>query len=257
MRRSSRRAALLAGFVILLNQHAGLAQSSDGAELFLEVCAPCHSVGEGDLDGPDLISATEWPREELLDAVTRMQEDYTDSLTPQQIDSLVDFLRAPDVQQRIALAESGGEPDPAAPTGSADAGERLFFGDDPLAQGGPPCFACHVLAGRGGTLSTDLTNVATRLGTASLRSITTRPGFPFMKAAYLNRPVTEEEALDLVAFLETPALASEPRSSPARRLHGATGGLVALTMAVLGIVFRSRRGEVRDAMIRNSRRPRT
>ena len=167
--------------------------AADPAAAFRETCAGCHTIGGGDLTGPDLNAATQWPRADVRAAVERMQ-DYTGTLTPQQIDALADFLKDPNVKTRLAAP-----PKPAFDASPAT-GRKLFFGEQKLANGGMPCFACHSAGGRGGSLAADLTLVHQRMGETPLLAATEKPNFPLMKTSYGARPVTAQEAHHLAAF---------------------------------------------------------
>ena len=255
MRFRWRRAPLLAGialFILLPPQSRG---GEDAATLYLEMCSLCHSLGGGDLAGPDLLPSSSWPRAELRDAVARMEEN-TDGLTPEQIEALVDLLQNPNAREMIAAAEAGEVPAPVSPLaeGSRENGRALFFGKRPLANGGSPCFACHAAEGGGGNLARDLTGVHGRLNPEALLTVTERPPFPLMKAAYVGRPVTPEEAVDIAAYLAEPPItvAAMPRTSLAYQAIAAA--LVLLALAAIAAGARTRRAGVRARLVRSSRR---
>lgn len=256
MRRSNRPAVLITAVVVLLLALPVAPAEDVPALLFLERCAPCHTVGEGDLDGPDLLPSTEGPATEVRDAVVRMQEEYTDPLTPEEIDSLVELLRGGEVSVRLRAAGSADLTVPAE-VGSAAAGARLFFGDDPLSGGGTPCFACHAVSGRGGALSADVTLVASRLGNATLRSVIQRPAFPFMKAAYLDRPVTDREALDLLAYLGEAASTTDAPGASGSATLVAAGAVAVVSLVAMGLWLLTVRRGKRAWLVRNAGRGRS
>ncbi len=266
MRRPGRRESLLLLFASFLVTAAFSARGDDpAAQLYAESCAPCHSIGKGAGVGPDLLPSVKKPQNVLHDAIERMEENVGE-LTDEQVDSLVELLKAPDVKQRLAALEQPGAatPEPAAaappppplPRGSEANGRRLFFGEQPLANGGSPCFGCHAVGARGGDLAVDLTLVQTRIGPSALLSATAKPPFPMMRAAYAQRPVTQEEALDLAAFLESaakgqpPAALPQPESTLPVRLGAFS--FVAVTFAAVALLFRSRRAGVRARLVRDS-----
>ncbi|MHB0971803.1 MAG: c-type cytochrome [Thermoanaerobaculia bacterium] len=240
---------------------SALALERSPVELYDELCAACHTVGEGESGGPDLFPSTSWPRAELRAAVERMQEN-TGPMTPEQIDAIVDLLANPDVKSLLA-GEPPATPHPATskpapaspppPQGSPDRGRRLFFGDEPLAKGGSPCHACHAVNARGGTLARDLTGSHARLGARALLAATENAPFPMMKAAYAGRPLTPDETVDIVAFLrEAP---TQPAQAAERGviLGGAAGGLILIALSA-GSAARARRAGTRSRMVRDSRR---
>lgn len=216
------------------------AQQDPSAAFYLDNCSGCHTIGGGVLAGPDLLGSTKWRREDLRAAVQRM-ESNTGPMTPSQIDGLVALLQDPNVAARLAA--------PRAPItvakGSPEKGRRLFFGLDAFANGGTPCFGCHTVAGRGGSLSRDLTTSHARMGTSALLAISEQPAFPLMKGAYARHAVTAQEALDLAAFLEETAGATEPDAKPLPErtglLHGTAGGVAFALFAGAGFIYRSRR----------------
>lgn len=261
MRRSGWRETLLILMAAFAAIVAFAARGDDpGARLFSESCSACHTIGQGDGAGPDLLPATRKSKDVLRIAVKRM-EDNVGPLTDAQIDSLVALLKAPDVKHRLA-ALAGGVPEPATaplPRGSEANGRRLFFGEQALKNGGSPCFACHAVHATGGSLAADLTAVQARLSPAALTLATAKPPFPMMKAAYAHHPVTEEEALDLAAFLESPVLDSAAKERPPTRALPLR--VAALAVSFAGVMFggvallsRLRRAGVRARLVRDSER---
>ncbi|MFA6954938.1 MAG: hypothetical protein WC538_03605 [Thermoanaerobaculia bacterium] len=161
--------------------------------------------------------------------------------------------------QRLALLEQpAAEAAAPMPLGSEANGRLLFFGEQPLVNGGSPCFACHAAGARGGNLAADLTSVQARLGPGTLVAATVKPPFPMMKAAYAKHPVAEEEALDLAAFLTSFAKGKQQPAQPlpARSLPLNLGALAfaAVIFAAVTLLFRSRRAGVRSRLVRNSER---
>ena len=244
---------LLVAASIALLSFSALAEPD--VTLYLENCSGCHTIGEGDLAGPDLLPSTKWPRADLRAAVQRMEANIG-PMSAEQIDAITDLLQAPDLKSRlyaVTMAETA-----ERPKGSAATGERLYYGKDKLANGGSPCFACHSVRGRGGSLAVDLTAVYPRMGESALLSATERPGFPLMRAIYTKRPVTSDEALHLAAYLESAATGVPPDTKlPAEgagRVHGAAGGVSLVVLGAVAFVFRSRRAGVRERMVRKSGR---
>ena len=94
-----------------------------------------------------------------------------------------------------------------APLFAADprAGEALYVGSVAFSGGGAPCLACHGHAGTGLGLSSahygpDLTDLYTNYGAEGVGSVLESLAFPSMEALYRQRPLTEQEIADLVAF---------------------------------------------------------
>jgi hypothetical protein len=99
-----------------------------------------------------------------------------------------------------------GEARPAPTPASIEAGRALFVGKRPFTNGGPPCVACHSVATLsfpyGGTVGPDLTHVAAKLGPQGLDYALQTLYFPTMTALFRTRPLTQDEQVDLGAFLQ-------------------------------------------------------
>lgn len=252
------------------------------ADFYLSRCAGCHTVGGGELTAPDLEPSTGWPASDLALAVERMEKNVG-PLTAEQVEQLVALLRSEDVRERIAEARERQVEEMAATLEPASAlqGKALFHGEEELGRGGLACSACH-RAGEpegpkyGGSLAVDLSDAYARLGESALISASENPGFPLMKAAYRERPVTRQEAVHLVAYLEEisppapgegggegargaagPARAAEP-TTPIGAWGAALAVLVLLTLVVPLASARGRRRMrgrgVRAALVAKARR---
>jgi cytochrome c2 len=234
------------------------------ADFYLSRCAGCHTIGEGELSGPDLLSSTGWPAADLAKAVERMEKNVG-PMTGEQVASLVELLKSEDVKARLSaarerqVAEMAATLEPPSPA----VGEALFHGGRAFAHGGVACSACH-RAGppgrvRGGTLAADLTDAATRLGEQALVSAAEKPGFPLMRASYASRPVTRQEAIHLAAYLEEvdeetgdgrAAIFAAPKTA-AWIGWGGTGA-AALFLAAMVLLYRGRNRGVRSRLVRRA-----
>jgi len=217
------------------------ASAQTAAKLFDDSCSACHSIGGGDLVGPDLIKVAKKPRADVEKAVKRMQ-DNTGPLSAEQITALVDFLQSPNAKEQLAAKAA---PVEEVPSGSSATGASLFYGETAFENRGVPCFACHTVSGRGGNLAADLTAVITRRGDAALLSTAQQPGFPIMKAAYGSHAITKQEAYHLLAFFHDPP----PPMDGKEHFHGIAGGIAAVVLAGVAVVVRSRRAGVRSRMV--------
>jgi mono/diheme cytochrome c family protein len=235
----------------LLNA-AGSPPPDPAAALYLEQCAACHSVTGEPSDSVDLLAASQQPAEDLAEAVRRMQ-DNVGPLTDEQVAAFVALLKAPDLRSRIESAAAA-PPAPPGPAASPERGERLFFGQELLANGGAACSACHAVNGEGGTLARDLTAVRQRIAGPGLVTVIERAPFPLMKQHYAAKPVSTPEAADLAAFLEATEQLPLRRAATPPMLIGATGGTVALVLAGTALVHRRRRAGTRSRLVRKSSR---
>jgi len=208
--------SLLFGLLFSLNTSNA---QSDGESLF-QVCAACHTIGEGKRVGPDLKGISEKRTE---DWIIKFVQNSTDLIASGDADAKAAFdeYKIPmppnnlsDDQVRDIISyidsksggDSGGEV--AVVTFTEDqisAGERLFSGEDNFEAGGATCNSCHNVnydaIFSGGGLARDLTEANTRITTAGVRSIIATPPFPAMKQAYKEHKLTDVEIENLTAFL--------------------------------------------------------
>ena len=134
------------------------------AEYFFYRCAGCHTVGGGKLTGPDLLTATQWSKADLENAIKKMVKNVG-PMSPEDIAQAADFLKDPGVSARIAQQKKKIEAKLRAelPPPSFRIGEELFRGDKVLLNGGPACTGCHRFAQEGGGLGPDLSLLKERV----------------------------------------------------------------------------------------------
>jgi hypothetical protein len=124
----------------------------------------------------------------------------------------------------------GSPPDPAAYSslGYAKAGAALFSGATRFTNGGPPCGACHEVAGMefpgGGTLGPDLSSAYAKLGPDGTAVALATLYFPTMSPIFADRLLSPAEQSDIGALLAQTSNAG----APAQRR---TGWLVLLAAA--------------------------
>jgi mono/diheme cytochrome c family protein len=205
----------------------------DAARVYMMKCMGCHTIGGGMLSGPDLKNLPTYPRQTVVNGIWRM-EQQVGPLSEDEVEMLTDLLMDPgaatrlDAQrERVQLREAATMEPP-----NAAIGEALYFGRTAFANRGLSCAACHQAGGRGGNLASSLEDSYTRLGAESLLSTTENPGFPVMRAIYEKHPITRQEALHLVAYLEVVAENPAAPFTPPLHLAGIVGALG--LMAVLG-----------------------
>lgn len=117
--------------------------------------------------------------------------------------------------------------------GDIERGKSFFQGGALFENGGPSCIACHNVTHEdvmpGGLFAKDLTDVYSRLG-EGLVSWLGAPPFPAMAATYNNNPLTEQERVDLTAFLK---YADETKDSQKEK----SGGIYFFVGGGLGLVI--------------------
>lgn len=252
-------------------QAAPLAQDPvAGQQTFQSVCVSCHTVGGGNLVGPDLAGVTErrdaaWLKRFIMEPdkvlaegdpiATQLLAEFNNVPMPNmgvsatQAGDILAYLAAPEaVAAPAAPADLAAGPVAAAPSGKAPSlagyapsGEALFSGATPLAAGGMPCIACHSVEGvgvlGGGSLGPDLTQVHTRYGGTGLAAALTTLPFPSMQSIYATRQLTPAEQADLQAFF---ARAAQQQAAPRpleKLLLLLTGGAGLAGGLFLGMLF--------------------
>lgn len=245
--------ASVTGAPALAQQTAG---PDPSASAFQFKCASCHTVGGGKFgDAPDLNVVAAWPRADLLSAIKRMEKNVG-PLTDEQIAALADLLQAPEARQRLAdeqqrqLKKMTASVNPGRPA----VGRALFRGGARLAGGALPCASCHTAEGEGGSFAVDLSGVFGRIGQAGLVSAIQGANFPVMQAAYRDRPVTLQEAVDLAAYFKSiNPVVSTPAPAPDRAPIGTAGVVLAALLAV-GLAVHARRHHAAGTRARLVRR---
>lgn len=232
-------------------------QVDQGAAAYALKCMGCHTIGGGALTGPDLKNSATYPRQTVIDAIKRMEKNVG-PLSEPDVTLYADFLLAADAAERLAAHREQIQMREAASMAPPDArqGEALFFGRTAFANGGVSCAACHQAGGRGGNLAVSLEDAFTRLGAQPLQATAEAPGFPVMRAIYTPLPVTKQEALHLVKYLEE--VSADPAPPSKVSLHVAGIGGTVLVLVLLGKSTRRRVAGTRarlvaDACRRNDR----
>lgn len=250
--------------------------------LFNDKCSGCHTIGGGDLAGPDLSHTAKWTESDLTQAVKRMEQNVG-SLSDDEVSELVKFLKNEKAAALLKQSETqiaadsnpSGEPDAAGKgssgpddnmidpgpntamsgksqgqsksvVASAERGEALFQGRAAFQNGGMSCIACHQAGGSGGLLGPDLSRVASKMSETALASACEKTAFKVMRPAYKDHPVTRQEARDLARyFVKLNEIKSTKREAPVGLIAcSAAGGIIAL----IAIGYRNRNTSVRKRL---------
>lgn len=258
---------------------ATAADSAAGKALFEQSCQGCHTIGGGDLTGPDLAGLADrreadWVRRFIVapDEVLASDDPIAQELlakygapmpnlgiTDAQADDLLVYLGFAAAQpQPQPEPEPEPQPEPApTPSGDATRGEDLFTGAGGFENGGPSCLSCHAVAGvgalGGGQLGPDLTDSFAKYGGATgLNAVLENVAFPTMIPIFSRKPLTASERTDLVAFLEQ-APDQERSSNAVLGLLGLSLAVVALLAGAALLIWRRRLGGVRKPLVNPSR----
>lgn len=66
------------------------------------MCSGCHSLTGAKLNDPDLTPSTGWPQDQLEPAIKRMEKNVG-PLTDEQVSAFAEFMKAPDIRERLIL----------------------------------------------------------------------------------------------------------------------------------------------------------
>ena len=214
---------LIIGIFAFTNMSAG-----EGEDLFKKTCAACHTIGQGRLVGPDLKNVTEKRSQDWLLSFIKsstkminsgdtdakaMFEEYNKLLMPDN-----NYTDA-QVVAVLSYIDQGGSGDGAQAGAPAvdilsgitpeniNIGASLFSGNLRLTNGGAACSSCHKVRDErifsSGTLAKDLSESYEMMGSAGVAAIIKSSPFPVMNTAYKNHALTEEEVLNLTAYLKS------------------------------------------------------
>lgn len=234
--------------------------AQEAAKFFKGTCMSCHTIGGGNMAGPDLKDVhqrkdREWLKNFIMNpkAVIDSGDPYalklkqqfnsempTLGINAQKADDLLDLIESesklPESQFKgIKISDR-----PLTPT-DVENGRAIFLGVQPLAKGGAACISCHSVAGLstlgGGQLGPDLTHIYGKMQTRkNFVGWLSAPATPTMLPTYKDHPLEPEEILGLVAYFEAVAKGSEAQAPADPAASTVTFALLGLAGAVLGLV---------------------
>jgi cytochrome c oxidase cbb3-type subunit III len=149
------------------SQHSGVGQSAvrAGKQTFESICATCHGLdgrggqhGAGIARNPDVQSLSERALAEVIrNGIPAKGMPSFGFLGDRQIETLVGYIR---------VLASGL---PQTVKGIPSQGEKLFFGK-------AGCSVCHMVAGKGGFIASDLSQFAKTHDAGEMHNVILRPG---------------------------------------------------------------------------------
>lgn len=257
----------------------GTLSAQDGEGIFKQKCSACHKVGGGRFVGPDLIGVTEKRSEDWLMKWTRSSATLIASgdkdanaiykefngtampdqpLTDEEFKALFGFIKSKSGGGEVATADTTKKASPApdasltATAEQIEVGKNLFMGSNAFVNGGAACISCHNVNYNGvipgGLLAKDLTSVHSRLGgDAGLMGILGAPPFPAMTQAYKDKPLTDIEIANIIAFLNKvdKDTANQTASTFNYLAYGGFAGMCGLLVLIFGMWFVRKKNTVK------------
>ena len=273
----ARQARMLGVVVLLLATMSSTvaaqpaASPEEGEALYNDLCSGCHTIGQGDLVGPDLEGVTDRRDHDWLVRWIVAPDELIADGDPIAVELLqqwnnvpmpnvgVNDAEAEAILSFMAQGATGASVQPTQeplPAGDADQGKNLFTGASSFSGGGPACLACHSAGGvgslGGGALGPDLTNSYEKWGEAGIAAFVTNPSTPTMQLIWSDQPLTPEETADIVAFLQQ-APVSERSTDAVVQLTGIGIIGLALLLVVTHLLWRGRLRSVRRSIVPSSR----
>jgi mono/diheme cytochrome c family protein len=252
-------------------------KAEDGNSLFTRLCTPCHTIGNGRLVGPDLMKITEKKDKSWLipfiqssqsiikggdaDAIA-LFEEYNKIMMPDQalssseVESVLEYIELKSGQGGQANTVDVVDLLSSTTDENIAQGLLLFSGKKRLENGGIVCISCHSIKDdnvfSSGKLAKDLTLTYSVMGSAGVSAILNSPPFPAMSETYKNNPLTEEEVLNLTAYLRSVGENHYYQHPVDFGATFASFGIIVFIMLNLGIIilyFRRKRNTVNQEIL--------
>ncbi len=271
----STRLFLGVGFLALLltaaslpaHASAPLAQdAAAGAQVYADNCASCHQPGglglvgtfpplAGNPSAADSTYVEEVVRNGLSGAIEVLDVTYDgtmasfSNLSDDEIASVVAYVATlADVDPTAVPTE---QPEVVEP-GDIGEGRDLFIGSDRLANGGGACVGCHTAGDVGNlggwSLGPDITNSHDALGgEVGLAAWLSSPASATMRPIFNDRPMTDDEIADIVAFLGDAPTQSKPTDPGDGLIYAGVAGLIVL-IGGMAIAWRGMRQTYVDVL---------
>jgi len=238
-----------------------IGNANEGQNLFNATCKACHTIGQGRLVGPDLKNISDKRSQQWLLAFIKsstimiksgdaeavaIAKEYNGILMP---DNLFTDTQILSILEYIDQGGSGIDGEEMAIVDilsettdeNINSGAALFSGEKRLSNGGAACSACHSVKDErifsSGTLAKDLTETWDNMGSSGVAAIIRSSPFPVMNLAYQNYTLTEEEVIDLTAYLRSVSKERYYQRSSDFSLLFAIFGIAVFMMIVTGTII--------------------
>jgi mono/diheme cytochrome c family protein len=244
----------------------------DGGSVFDAYCSSCHTIGRGNLTGPDLKGVTDQQSTQWLEKFISNPDQVITSgdptaqkllqqfnyvvmpnlgLSPQQVTAVIAYIKA---ETGNLSPTQNVTPVVGFLAGDPENGRAIFLGDVHLENGGPFCIGCHSIDDTGllggGTLGPNLTEAYTKYGDVGLEGILSNLPFLTMSPIYSNHSLTGQEKADLRAFIKSAAGTPQVNKEPL--IIGISLAGFAAAMLVIGFIWRNRLPPVRKGLLQRS-----
>jgi mono/diheme cytochrome c family protein len=259
---------------VSLAQASATAPAAGGAAAMYEKqCYSCHNIGGADKKGPDLMDLLKkrdrtWLHRFITSPITVKNsgdaeavklfkkyapEEMPDQmLSPEQIDQILALIEKHSKAKKPFVPTSGRLARRPTPQ-DIPAGMRLFTGQTKLAQGGPSCMSCHSVSRigplGGGALGPDLTTLNRRYTEVELASMLKAPAFPTMSKLFANHTLTNEEVVQLFAYLQSVRTETPDLHVAGTRYVGGSVAGVLLALGGMSFLGRKRLRGVRKSLV--------
>ena len=202
--------------------------AGEGEDLFKKTCAACHTIGQGRLVGPDLKNVTEKRSQDWLISFIKSStkkinsgdadakaifDEYNKLLMPDnnytdaQVLAVLNYISTGGSGNGVLATVPAVDILSGITSENINIGASLFSGNQRLTNGGVACSSCHKVRDErifsSGTLAKDLSESYDVMGSAGVAAIIKSSPFPVMNTAYKNHALTEDEVLNLTAYLKS------------------------------------------------------
>ncbi|MEZ5344227.1 MAG: c-type cytochrome [Pyrinomonadaceae bacterium] len=270
--------------ILIFGSNFHVSGQVEGAKVFETKCYSCHSIGGGDKQGPDLKGVTERRTKDWIHEFTRspmamskkdpvaadLFKKYSPTIMPDQalsdeeLAAIVELIRNLSAKNEM-FVPAGAKLARQIRPGDVAGGWQYFTGQKRFENRGTSCITCHSVSSvgsfGGGTLGPDLTAVNIKYRDPELILILQNPNFPTMTEMFRDHKLTDEEIVQLFAYLQNakqvnpnaPVVATAASGSIDPKFLVSGFALTILSLVGLNLIWRKRHKAVREEIVRRSK----